>query len=104
MSAPQQLQLLARKRDPDTAQRAARAVRANSLEAVVLHALRIALTGSAYGETPGYTTEELAQHLGMSVVTVSPRMRPLERKGLVRDSGSRRKNDSGHPAIVWVAV
>lgn len=35
---------------------------------------------------------------------VSPRLRPLERKGKIRDSGIKRVGASGRMSIVWVAV
>ena len=47
------------------------------------------------------TSEEVAEALDMTRVTVSPRFAPLKRKGLVYDSGERRKGLSGRPAIVW---
>jgi predicted ArsR family transcriptional regulator len=52
----------------------------------------------------GLTTHELADVLQLSLVTVSPRMRPLVRRGAVIDSGERRKNVSGRASIVWKAV
>lgn len=117
MSAPRQLLLLAqsaprdiardggrasaaarvRVSDPPTSKSAAKGMRVAQVEHVVLRALRDMAARGA-------TTEELASATALAVVTVSPRMRPLERKGLVRDSGVRRANASGHSAIVWVAV
>lgn len=84
---------LARRTDPATAQEAAASVPATDLELLVLTALQ---EGAA-------TTEELARRLDLSLVTVSPRLKPLERKGFVRRAG-RRQNVSGRPATVWEAV
>lgn len=46
---------------------------------------------------PG-TTHELAERMGLSLVTVSPRMRPLELQGRVRRAGRRLGR------TVWEAV
>ena len=107
MTAPLQLLLLqtqdsgrARKRDTDTAKRAAASVDARSIEGIVVGILR----RHEVQFHEGLTTEEIAQKSGLSLVTVSPRMRPLASKNLVADSGLRRKNESGRNAIVWRAV
>lgn len=85
----------ARHSDPDTSKDAARKLDTNHIEKLVTDALTI------IGPI-GATTEELASDLNLPLVTVSPRMRPLARKNRVRDSGERRKNESGRAAIVWV--
>lgn len=84
----------ARRKDPDTAKAAARSVDATKLEQIVLDALAVR----------GMTSYELSIILDMSLVSVSPRLRPLVEKGLVRDSGVRRTNPSGKKAIVWEVV
>ncbi|MBZ5700287.1 MAG: hypothetical protein LAN84_00410 [Acidobacteriia bacterium] len=84
-----------RRRDPDTAKKAAAAVPVADLEARVLQALRL---------LKGATTHELAWFLKVDLVSVSPRMRPLAEKGLVRDSGERRRGESGRASIVWKAT
>ncbi len=86
----------ARRRDPDTAKKAAARVPVADLEGRVLRALRLS--------RDGMTTHELARLLKVDLVSVSPRMRPLAEKGLVQDSGERRKGDSGRASIVWMAV
>lgn len=50
----------------------------------------------------GLTAEELAALLGVERVVIQPRTTELCRKGLVVDSGQRRRNTSGKRAIVWV--
>lgn len=85
----------ARRRDPDTAKKAAAKVPVADLEARVLKALRL---------LKGATTHELAWLLKVDLVSVSPRMRPLAEKGLVQDSGERRRGESGRASIVWRAV
>lgn len=81
-----------RRTDPETSREAAQKVDANALEALVLKALQ------EHGS--GGTTEEIADWLHMSLVTVSPRLRPLEMKALVRRDGVR-ANRSGRSATVW---
>lgn len=81
--------------DPYTSHAAAGSVHAAALERLVLTSLRTA--GPA-------TSFQLADRLQLSLVTVSPRMKPLVRKGLVRDSGGRHKGESGRRRIVWEAL
>lgn len=51
----------------------------------------------------GLTADELAARLGMDRWSIQPRTSELRRKGLVRDSGQRRRNATGKLAIVWIA-
>jgi len=90
---------LYRNTDPETSREAALSVitALPDLEARVLGLL----LEQPYGE--GLTSHELAQQLGLSLVTVSPRLRPLANKALIRPAG-RRVGDSGRSAIVWMAV
>jgi hypothetical protein len=82
-----------RRADPDTAKEAAKRVPTARLESLVLRCL--------HGTLRGLTSHEISIALDLSLVTVSPRMRPLARKGLVVDSGERRETASGSRAIVW---
>ncbi len=50
----------------------------------------------------GATADEIAEALRRSILTVRPRVSELNKAGLIRDSGSRRPNASGHEAIVWL--
>lgn len=50
----------------------------------------------------GATLEEIELGLKLSGNTVRPRRKELEERGLIRDSGMRRKTVSGRDAIVWV--
>lgn len=52
----------------------------------------------------GLTADEVAGRLGISILSIRPRLTELSRLGKVRDSGSRRRNKSGRNAIVWVPV
>lgn len=90
-------QALARHTDPETSHDAADSVPATKLEAKILAVLK----GIA---RPGATTEELAQLTQLSLVTVSPRMKPMQRKHLVVDSGFRRRGLSGRNQIIWRAL
>lgn len=49
----------------------------------------------------GATADELAIALRRSPFTTRPRCTELQKMGLIRDSGARRKNFSGRNAIVW---
>lgn len=51
----------------------------------------------------GLTADELAARLDMVRWAARPRISELKRKGLVRDSGQRRRNCTGKLAIVWIA-
>ena len=86
---------LARNTDPSTSHEAMSAPTATQLEALVLDVLR--------KHPDGLTTEQLAEITDISLVTVSPRLRPLTNKGFVGQSG-RRQNRSGRSAIVWKAL
>lgn len=52
----------------------------------------------------GMTADEVAGRLGLSILSIRPRLTELSRLGKVRDSGARRKNASGRRAIVWSPV
>jgi len=52
----------------------------------------------------GLTADELAARLDMDRWSIQPRTSELRRKGLIRDSGQRRKNATGKLAIVWIAA
>jgi hypothetical protein len=86
----------ARNSDLETSHDAAESIKATNLESIVLNALRLHKYGA--------TSFELAAYLEMSLVTVSPRLRPLAAKGLAKDSGRRVRGSSGRYQTVWVAV
>lgn len=48
-----------------------------------------------------FTADEIAQRLGISILTSRPRVAELVKKGYLQDSGQRRQNASGRPAAVW---
>lgn len=82
--------------DPSTSREAALSVNALHLEGLVYEWL------SSQGLRGG-TSEEIGRALGLPRDTISPRIAPLRRKGLVYDSSSRRQGHSGRKQIVWVA-
>lgn len=84
----------ARFSDPSTSSEAADSVSVAKAEMVVL-------TQLLKRPVRGATSDEMADITGIARVTVSPRFRPLERKGLIEDSGERRKGNSGRTSIVW---
>ena len=81
----------ARSSDPGTSHVAAALVNTTRLETIVL----------TYLEHNPSTTHEIAAGTGLDLVSISPRIKPLVRKGLVEDSGELRKGPSGRKSIVW---
>lgn len=59
---------------------------------------------TAFEKSKGMTADECAGRLGLSILTVRPRVTELSRLGKLRDSGTRRANGSGKKAIVWTPV
>ena len=49
----------------------------------------------------GLTADEAAATLGLSILSIRPRVTELGRLGEIEDTGVRRNNDSGKKAIVW---
>jgi DNA-directed RNA polymerase specialized sigma24 family protein len=49
----------------------------------------------------GLTADEAAEVLGMDRWSIQPRVSELRKKGLIADSGLRRRNTTGKRAIVW---
>lgn len=50
----------------------------------------------------GLTADEVASTLSQSILAIRPRLSELKLKGLIKDSGLRRKNHSGRNAVVWI--
>lgn len=71
---------LSRRRDPATSRDAAARVNVSALELLVVETLR------KYGQS---TAHEIAFYSGRPLVSISPRMRPLVVKGMVREAGRR---------------
>lgn len=83
--------------DRDTSQDAAEAI-AETAPLLRTRALAIVERSN------GLTADEVAGRLGLSILSIRPRMTELARLGKVRDSGVRRQNASGRNAIVWAPV
>src|SRR5437879_1891848 len=49
----------------------------------------------------GATADEVAKDLDLSVLSVRPRVSELKRIGKIKQTGARRKNESGMNATVW---
>ena len=49
----------------------------------------------------GLTADECADTLGLSLLSIRPRVTELHKLGEIEDSGQRRKNYSGRNATVW---
>lgn len=79
---------LARTSDPTTSHLAAGSVGATDLEAVVLEAVRKFPDGATLDDVMSILND-------MSVVTVSPRFRPLLEKGFIVDTGKKRRGKAG---------
>lgn len=77
---------------------------AADLEAKLGRLQRMVLDAIRDADWLGLTADELCDRLKLSRWTVQPRTSELRRKGLIRDSGQRRRNASGKQAIVWVAA
>jgi len=87
----------ARSTDPETSHESAMAIRRAlpMIEKRILFALE-----GTYGT--GLTTFEITEITGIPRVTVSPRLRPMSRKGVVYETTERREHN-GRMSIVWRA-
>lgn len=65
---------------------------------------KMALDAIAERGAFGLTADELAELLELDRYSIQPRTSELRRKGLIIDSGKRRRNSSGKSAIVWTAA
>jgi DNA-binding MarR family transcriptional regulator len=81
-----------RKHDPETAKTAARSIKPRLLESLVLGIMRSQQVGIPYG----MTTSEIANATGLPRDSISPRMKPMEQRGLVVRTSERRDG-----RIVW---
>jgi hypothetical protein len=77
---------------------------ADAIASVSARLQRLALRAIHAAGTDGLTADELAATVGVTRWTIQPRTTELRRKGLILDSGVRRRNVTGKRAIVWTAV
>ena len=88
---------LARRKDPDTSMDAAEKVDSTTLERQVYEVIA--------KHPDGCIAEEVMSHFpNHGVQTISPRFAPLLRKGLIEDTGERRKATTGHSQRVLKAI
>lgn len=85
-------------RDDDTSRQAAESVKDRSSQ------LRDRCLRMVRQAPRGCTADETAAALNETVLSIRPRFTELLRLGHIRDSGHRRRNESGRSAKVWVAV
>lgn len=86
--------IAARATDPQTSLFAAKSLPTAHLERLVIESLR------THGDA---TSHELAERLNLSLVTVSPRLRPLEKRGSVERAGTK-PGASGRLQTLWRAL
>jgi hypothetical protein len=87
----------ARRSDPETSHTAAKRTAPKAGE------LRRAVLGALWARSEGLTAPQLAAMVGARDGSISPRMVELERLGLARRTGEKRRIDGRGPAEVWVA-
>lgn len=68
--------------------------RAELLRHRALHAIKASIFG--------FTADQAAEYMSESILAVRPRISELYKRGLIKDTGLRRKNVSGVKAKVWV--
>jgi predicted ArsR family transcriptional regulator len=56
-----------------------------------------------YRHPIGLTADQCAEYVGVSVLSIRPRFSELQRKGLIEETGERRRNQSGRMANVYRA-
>jgi hypothetical protein len=79
------------------------AVTISSAAMVLRHRILKVMSGPLLIEG-GWTADEMAEHLGVSLLSVRPRFSELAAQGMIVDTGIRRQNRSGHYAMVWRMV
>jgi hypothetical protein len=89
----------ARKTDPVTSHEAAKAITPllNKVEQGIYDALCSFLP-------KGATSDEIVEASGIQYRTVTPRLKPMCKKGFVVDSGEYKRGDSGRRQIIWMAI
>ena len=89
----------ARKTDPVTSHEAAKSITPslNKIEQGIYDALCSFLP-------KGATSDEIVEASGIQYRTVTPRLKPMCRKGFVVDSGEHKRGESGRRQIIWMAT
>ena len=89
----------ARNTDPETSHLAARSISGKCVTKIEAEVLGVILSSGSNGAT----VWEIESMTGIRNGSVSPRTAPLCRKGLIVNSGKRRKGDSTRLQTVWIA-
>ncbi len=84
---------LSRKTDPKTSHDAGNSIEVTEREFEVLKTMR--------QRRRALTTVEISEFSGIPLWTVSPRMKPLEKKGLVQRAGTKRNEISNRNMTTW---
>lgn len=87
----------ARSSDPDTSHAAA-----NDVEGDEATRLELLFRDAVWSRPNGATNHDICTITGLDWNTITPRARPLVRKGLIADSGERRIGPKGKKCIVWI--
>jgi len=66
--------------------------------------LRAVVHKVLYAHPSGLTVDETCKVAGYARYSLQPRFTELLKKGMIRDTGQRRRNVSGANAIVWRAT
>ncbi|KQN02560.1 hypothetical protein ASE82_09505 [Sphingomonas sp. Leaf230] len=66
--------------------------------------LRAVVHKVLYAHPDGLTVDETCKIAGYARYSLQPRFTELLKKGMIRDTGQRRRNVSGANAIVWRAT
>lgn len=94
---PQDGEAHARRSDPATSKDAA-----DALEGEVATRMELKVLAALRNSPNGATTHELVGLTGLPYESVTPRIKPLRKKGLVEDSGAKRPGPGGkRQCIVW---
>jgi predicted ArsR family transcriptional regulator len=72
---------------------------------VVTDAARLqrAVMSVLYRHSSGLTADQCAEFMGEPILSVRPRFSELQRKGMIEETGERRRNKSGRAANVYRA-
>jgi hypothetical protein len=88
-----------RRTDPKTSHDAADSI------APILNAIEVDIYAALVAFLPGgATSDEIVVASGIQYRTVTPRLKPMVRKGFVEDSGETKKGESGRKQIIWRAI
>jgi hypothetical protein len=85
-------------KEESTSEDAALAIEQTGRAELLRHRAMEAIKASIFG----FTADQAAEYMSESILAVRPRVSELYKRGLIKDTGLRRKNVSGVKAKVWV--